>query len=106
MVQTLVLDFLQQIVLEEGLDPRVLERLVVRVLIPQSPHVFIGQEAGREVLGAKIRSGFLGSRVRFGCRRCGIMCDLLPLVLGRAGSGTAFSIHYERSEELGRVVEL
>lgn len=32
--QTLVLDFPQKIVLEEGLDPRVLVRLAVRVLLP------------------------------------------------------------------------
>ena len=114
MSQTLLLHFLQQIVSEEGLDGRVLERLVVRVLFLQSLDVFIGQEAGGEVLGAWFCSGFLGAAFRFGGRRRGIMagggggggggimCDLLPLWLRGTGSGAAFSIRHDEISEVGK----
>ena len=97
MSQTLVLDFLQQLILKQRFDSRVLVRLVVRVLLPQSLHIFVGQETGSEVLGAQVCSGPLGA-IRFGGRRRMVSGDLLPLGLRRAGSGTAFSIHDEISE--------
>lgn len=59
MGHALVLDFPQQTVLEEGLDPCVLERLVGHVLVPQPRHVLLVQQARREVLGAECRRDIL-----------------------------------------------
>jgi len=106
MGQTLVLDFPQEIVLEERLDPCVLVRLAVRILLPQPLNVLPVQQTGREVLGAGPHSGLLGA-MRVGGERWGvggIVCDLLSLVLRRTGSGTAFSIHNEICPETEEVV--
>ena len=67
--QTLVLDFPQEIVLEERLDPCILVRLAVRILLPQSLDVLPVQQTGREVPGAGLRSGLVGA-VRVGGERC------------------------------------
>lgn len=93
--QTLVLHLPQQIVLEERLDRCVLVWLVPRVFLPQSLHICIRQEACSEVLGTKLCSApcLLGAVRGVG----GIMCNLLPLVLRRTGSGAALSIHDEIS---------
>ena len=56
----LVLDFPQQIVLEKRLDSRVLERLALRVFLPQPLHILLVQQAGRKVLNAEFCSGRLG----------------------------------------------
>jgi hypothetical protein len=102
MGQTLVLDSPQKIVLEEGLDPCVLERLAVRVLLSQSPHVLVGQQPGGEVLGVGACSGFRGAaRVGGGglLGGRGIMRELWTFVLRRIGSRTALSIHDEIAED-------
>lgn len=57
MRQTLVLDFLQQVVSKKCLDLRVLERFVGGIFLSQSRHVLFVQQAGREVLGAEPRLG-------------------------------------------------
>ena len=107
MGRTLVLDLPQQIVLEERLDPRVLVRLAFRILLPQPLHVLLAQQTSDKVLGAGSSSGLLGIiRVGGGSWGAGgIVCDLLPLVLRRMGSSTAFAIHNEmiRGEEVGCV---
>lgn len=99
MGQTLVLDLPQEIVLEERLDPCVLVRLVVGILLPQPLHALLAQQTGREVRGANSWSRFLGVICIGGERRRvgGIVRDFLSLGLRRTRSGAAFSIHNEIS---------
>ena len=95
--QTLVLDFPQEIVLEERLDPRVLVRFAVRILPPQPLQVVLVQQARREVFGAKPCFGLVSAACVCVCGggrgAGGFVRDFLPLVLRRMGSRSAFPLH-------------